>query len=351
MMKPVICVPMGDAAGIGPEIVVAAILDPAVAASARVLVVGHGEILRRAAAVKRISLRINRVGDDLAGLEDGALNLLHMDNISASSFAYGRVQASCGQAALEYIAKGVDLAMAGKVDALATAPINKEALKAARVPYIGHTEILADLANSGDLLTMFQTRELRIFFLTRHLPLMEACKAVSCDRVIRYIRRCSAALGYLGIRDPRLAVAGLNPHSGEHGLFGAEEETEIAPAVEAARKEGYRVDGPRPADSVFYFALKGAWDAVLSLYHDQGHIAAKMVDFERTISLTLGLPFLRTSVDHGTAFDIAGTGKASGLSMVEAIRLAAVYVPAFRKKKEADARLFYGKHSRHDLQE
>ena len=223
--------------------------------------------------------------------------------------------------------------MAGKVDALSTTPINKEALKAAKVPYIGHTEILADLTKSAEPLTMFQTHELRVFFLTRHLSLLDACKAVTRDRVLRHIRRCSEALGCLGISEPRLAVAGLNPHGGEHGLFGHEEDAEIAPAVEAARREGYRVDGPKPADSVFYFALKGAWDAVLSLYHDQGHIATKMVDFERTISLTLGLPFLRTSVDHGTAFDIAGTGKASATSMIEAIRLAALYAPNFRKAR------------------
>ncbi len=326
---------MGDAAGIGPEIVAASIPDPVVAANARVLVVGHEEILRRAAKLRGLSIHVKRVDEDLNGLEEGGLNLLHMDNIDVNAFAYGTVQASCGQAAFDYIAKSVDLALAGKVDALATTPINKESLKAARVPYIGHTEILADLTRSADPLTMFQVHELRVFFLTRHLSLVEACKAVTRDRVLRYIRRCAEALGYLGIDKPKIAVAGLNPHSGEHGLFGNEEDAEIMPAIEAARKEGFDVDGPKPADSVFYFALKGAWDAVLSLYHDQGHIATKMVDFDRTISLTLGLPFLRTSVDHGTAFDIAGKGIASPVSMVEAIRLAAVYAPNFRRKSKA----------------
>jgi 4-hydroxythreonine-4-phosphate dehydrogenase len=203
--------------------------------------------------------------------------------------------------------------------------------------------MLADLTKSRDPLTMFQARELRVFFLTRHLSLRDACKSVTCDRVLRCIRRCSEALKQLGVHEPRLAVAGLNPHCGEHGLFGGEEEREIASAVEAARKEGYRVDGPRPADSVFHFALKGAWDAVLSLYHDQGHIAAKMTDFERAVSLTLGLPFLRTSVDHGTAFDIAGTGKASAAGMVEALRLAAAYAPNFKRKQGASAFTFCGR--------
>ena len=330
-MKPTICVPMGDAAGIGPEIIAAAIPDPTVVASARIVVVGHEKILRQAAAIKNISLRINTMADDAAGIEDGALNLVHMDNLDMSSFAFGNVQASCGRAAFEYIAKSVALVMAGKADAMATTPINKESLRAAHVPHIGHTEILAHLTGSNDPLTMFQTRELRIFFLTRHLSLIDACKAVTYDRVVRYIRRCSEALRHLGISKPRLVVAGLNPHNGEHGLFGDEEGAAIAPAIATARNEGYVIDGPLPADSVFHFAHKGAWDAVLSLYHDQGHIAAKMLDFERTISLTLGLPFLRSSVDHGTAFDIAGTGKASPVSMIEAIRLAAVYAPNFKK--------------------
>jgi 4-hydroxythreonine-4-phosphate dehydrogenase len=178
---------------------------------------------------------------------------------------------------------------------------------------------------------MFQVHDLRVFFLTRHLSLADACKAVTRERLYNYIKRCTGALKLLGVDDPSLAVAGLNPHCGEHGLFGDEEVREMEPAIAQAQAEGYRVDGPRPADSVFHFALKGAWDAVLSLYHDQGHIATKMVDFERTISLTLGMPFLRTSVDHGTAFDIAGKGQASSVSMVEAIRLATLYAPRFRR--------------------
>ena len=330
-MKPVICVPMGDAAGVGPEILVASVSDPVVRESATVLAVGHEATLRRAAEAMRVTLDVNRVDGNLSSLKEGACNLLHMDNIDAAGFAYGTISAMCGQASFDYIRKAVDLALADKVDAVATTPINKESLKAAGVPFIGHTEILAGLTNSHDPLTMFQVHELRVFFLTRHLSLLDACKAVKRGRVLDYIRRCTEALRRLGLDNPRLAVAGLNPHSGEHGLFGHEEDAEITPAIEDARREGYRVEGPKPADSVFHFALEGAWDAVLSLYHDQGHIATKMVDFERTISLTLGLPFLRTSVDHGTAFDIAGKGKVSALSMVEAIRLAALYAPNFRK--------------------
>ena len=330
-MKPVICVPMGDAAGVGPEILASSVSDPVVREKATVLAVGHEEILCRAAGAMGVSLDVNRVDESLSGLKEGVCNLLHLDNIDMAEFAHGTISAMCGKASFDYIKKSVELAMAGKVDALATTPINKESLKAAGVPFIGHTEILAGLTGSHDPLTMFQVHDLRVFFLTRHLSLLDACKAVKRNRVLEYIRRCTEALRRLGLDNPSLAVAGLNPHSGEHGLFGHEEDDEITPAIEDAKREGYRVDGPKPADSVFHFALAGAWDAVLSLYHDQGHIATKMVDFERTISLTLGLPFLRTSVDHGTAFDIAGKGKVSALSMVEAIRLAALYAPNFRK--------------------
>ena len=330
-MKPLICVPMGDPAGVGPEILAASLVDTGVLSAAKVLVIGNTEIMQRAAKAMNVWLDVNEVGDDLATCKLGGLNIINMNNISLESFEYGKVQGQCGKAAFEYIKKAVELAMNGKVDAIATTPINKESLKAGGVDYIGHTEILADLSGSHDPLTMFQVHDLRVFFLTRHLSLMDACKAVKKERVLDYIARCTDALCMLGIKNPSLAVAGLNPHSGEHGLFGNEEDEEITPAIEAAQKDGFNVVGPKPADSVFHFALKGAWDAVLSLYHDQGHIATKMVDFERTISLTLGMPFLRTSVDHGTAFDIAGTGKVSAVSMIEAIRLAALYAPKFVK--------------------
>jgi len=325
---------MGDPAGVGPEIVAASINYPTVEQNAIVVVTGHEETLRRAAGFMKVSPRIKRLSGNPATLrqeaEEGVLNLVHLDNLNIDELRYGVVQAACGQASYDYIKAGVDLCNADAADALATTSINKESLKAAGVPFIGHTEILGALTNTKDPLTMFQVHSLRVFFLSRHLSLIDACKAVKKDRVVDYIRRCTASLKQLGLKDPTLVVAGLNPHCGEHGLFGSEEVDEIVPAIEQARAEGYRVSGPNPADSVFHFALKGAWDAVLSLYHDQGHIATKMVDFERTISLTLGMPFLRTSVDHGTAFDIAGTGKVSAVSMIEAIVLAAQYAKNFK---------------------
>ena len=262
--------------------------------------------------------------------EAGVINLIDLKNVDMAKLKMGEVQAMCGQAAFDYIKKCVELAMAHKIDAIATTPINKESLRAAKINYIGHTEILGGLSNSRDPLTMFEVDEMRVFFLTRHMSLRDACDAITKERVLEYIRRCTKALKQLGV-EGKMAVAGLNPHSGEHGLFGWEEVKEIAPAVEEAQKEGYDVVGPIGPDSVFHQALQGRYQAVLSLYHDQGHIATKTYDFERTIAVTLDMPFLRTSVDHGTAFDIAGKGIVSAVSMVEAIRLAAKYAPNFKQ--------------------
>jgi hypothetical protein len=206
-----------------------------------------------------------------------------------------------------------------------------EAIQAANVPHIGHTEMLAALTGTHDPLTMFETLGLRVFFLSRHVSLRQSCDLVTKARLLDYIERCHQAMEQLGLGGGELAVAGLNPHSGEHGLFGDEEVREVEPAVLEARKRGFRVVGPIGADSVFHQAKIGRYAAVLSLYHDQGHIATKTLDFERTISLTLGLPFLRTSVDHGTAFDIAWQGKASAISMIESILVAARYTPAYRR--------------------
>ncbi|NCB00412.1 MAG: 4-phospho-D-threonate 3-dehydrogenase, partial [Clostridia bacterium] len=237
--------------------------------------------------------------------------------------------ALCGQAAFEYIAKSVELALDRQVDAVATTPINKESLQAAQVPFIGHTEIFADLTGTIDPLTLFEVKGLRVFFLSRHVSLRKACDLVTKERLIDYVQRCTAALRRLGVTEGTMAIAGLNPHSGEHGLFGDEEVREVEPAVRELKAQGYAVEGPIGADSVFHLALQGHFNAVLSLYHDQGHIATKTYDFERTIAITNGLPFLRTSVDHGTAFNIAGQGIASPVSMIEAIRLAARYAPFY----------------------
>ena len=289
--KPRIGITAGDPAGIGPEIVRAAITN----------------------------------ADVLNSCEPVVFGITDPDEIHRLGIPVGKVSARGGELAFKAIEEAVRAAKSGAIDAIATAPINKESLKAAGVPYIGHTEILAGLTGAADPLTMFETLSLRVFFLTRHVPLRRACDMVTEERVYAYLVRCSAAMkSQLGTGEPLIAVAALNPHGGEHGMFGDEEDC-IPPAIERAKRDGVRAVGPVSADSVFHLAKIGKFDAVLSLYHDQGHIACKTLDFARTISLTLQLPFLRTSVDHGTAFDIAGTGTADPLSMIEAIRVAAKY--------------------------
>ena len=267
--------------------------------------------------------------DDEGDYRPGILNLIDLANIDQAEFAFGVVSAMCGKAAFEYIKKSIEITMAGEADAVATTPINKESLHAAEVPFIGHTEIFGALTGTPDPLTMFETNGLRVFFLTRHKSLRDMLDDITKDNIKACVKESLAALKRLGVTEGTMAIAGLNPHCGEHGLFGWEEVNEITPAVEELKAEGYPVVGPIGADSVFHQAAIGRYNSVLSLYHDQGHIATKTLDFERTISITNGMPILRTSVDHGTAFDIAGKGIVSEVSMAEAILLAAKYAPFF----------------------
>lgn len=332
MIRPLIAVPIGDPAGIGPEIVVKALNDSDVYEKCRPVLIGDKDVIKQAIGFCDLKLDINTITDAKDGkYEAGTLDLIDLNNVNIGELQIGKVQALGGKAAFEYIKKSVDMAMNKEVDAIATTPINKESLKMAKINYIGHTEILADLTDTQDPLTMFEVRGMRVFFLTRHVSLRQACDLVTKEKVLDYIIRCTKALEKLGVKDGTMAIAGLNPHSGEHGLFGDEEMKEIVPAIEEAKKMGYKVEGPIGADSVFHLALQGRYNSVLSLYHDQGHIATKTLDFERTIAITNGMPILRTSVDHGTAFDIAGTGKASKISMKEAILLAAKYSPNFQR--------------------
>ncbi|WP_270303492.1 4-hydroxythreonine-4-phosphate dehydrogenase PdxA [Baileyella intestinalis] len=330
MAKPLIAVTMGDPAGIGPEIVARTIDDKEIFNIARCIVIGDRKIMEKAIQIVGADLKIHVTENPAEGdYSEGVLNLINLDNINMDQFEYGKVSAMCGQAAYDYIAKSIEITMSGQADAVATTPINKESLHAAEVPFIGHTEIFGALTGTEDPLTMFETNGLRVFFLTRHKSLRDMLDDIKKDRIIDYVQRCTEALRKLGVNEGTMAVAGLNPHSGEHGLFGWEEVNEIAPAVEELKKQGYDVAGPVPADSVFHQAAMGKYNSVLSLYHDQGHIATKTLDFDRTISITNGMPILRTSVDHGTAFDIAGKGIAGAVSMKEAVRLAAKYAPYF----------------------
>jgi 4-hydroxythreonine-4-phosphate dehydrogenase len=307
--KPTILVTAGDPNGIGPEIALKAAARESVRRLCMPRIVGQTDVLAEAA--KSCGLRIDK--DDLVPAGGAIRNEL----------VPGMVQAEAGRLAYEALCEAHALLAANKANALVTAPWNKAALHSAGCPQIGHTEALAALAGCADPVTLFVCGRLRIAFLTRHLPLADAVKAVSKERVLSFLRRLQRELPRIGLASPRLAVAALNPHAGEGGLLGREEIDEIGPAVEAARAEGIDVEGPVPADAVFHRAAEGAHDCVISLFHDQGHIAAKTLDFFGTVSLTLGLPYIRTSPDHGTAFDIAWKNRADPASLIHAIELAA----------------------------
>ena len=332
MKKPLIAVPIGDPAGVGPEIVANSVASEEVFEAADCVIVGDKTIIENAIKIVGVDLTVHVISEAEEGdYRKGILNLIDLGNVDMVKFEFGKVNGMCGKAAYEYIAKCIELANEGKVDAVATTPINKESLRAGGINYIGHTEIFGALTGTEDPLTMFETNGMRVFFLTRHVSLREMLDMITKDRIIDYVKRCMKALEKLGVTDGTMAIAGLNPHSGEHGLFGWEEVNEIMPAIEELQAEGYQVVGPIGADSVFHQAAQGRYNSVLSLYHDQGHIATKTLDFEKTIAITNGMPILRTSVDHGTAFDIAGKGIVSAVSMIEAILLAAKYAPNFIK--------------------
>lgn len=330
MNKLVIGIPLGDPCGIGPEIVVKTFNEKELYEICNMLLIGDKFVVDQALQFTGLNLDVNIVTEtNKPKFQYGTIDLIDMDFVK-SDFKLGEVNALCGRAAYTYVKKAGDMAMENLVDVIATPPINKQSMNIGGVPFIGHTEIFEDISGVKDPLTMFEVEDLRIFFLSRHVSLRKSVDFVKYDRILEYIERCTQALERLGVTG-RLAIAGLNPHSGENGLFGSEEVEEIAPAVKEAQRRGFDVVGPIAGDSVFYQALQGKYAGVLSLYHDQGHIAAKTYNFEKTIALTNSMPFLRTSVDHGTAYDIAGKNIASPVSMIEAVKVAAKYGKMFNK--------------------
>lgn len=333
MTKPVVALTMGDPAGIGPEITVKSLAKKEVNDYANIVVVGDLDVLEDINQVIGADVTfkaIENVSD--ADFSEGIINVFDLDNIDMDTFKLGVVSKEAGQAAYDYIERGHELCASGEADVMATTTINKESLNAAGITLLGHTSILQHLNNlEEDPLTMFEVENLRVFFYSKHVSLRQACDLITKEGIKEYVHLSHDALVKLGIEDPLIAVAGLNPHNGEHGLFGDEEVNFIIPAIEELQSEGeVNVVGPIGADSVFHMALQGRFDGVLSLYHDQGHIATKTYNHDLTISITHGLPYLRTSVDHGTALDIAGKGIASEISLDEAVRLAALYGPKFR---------------------
>jgi 4-hydroxythreonine-4-phosphate dehydrogenase len=319
-MSAPIGITMGDPAGIGPEIVAKAF---AAGLSVRAVVIGDIGIMLRAIETVGAALVVRRIcRPEEATFAPRSIDVLPVGALPPD-LAFGRVSAAAGRAAFGYVERAIDLAQAGALAAIVTAPISKEALKAAGIDYPGHTEILADRTGTRDFAMLLANAELRVLLVSIHVSLAEAIAAVTIEAEARAIRLAHAACRAFGIAAPRVAVAGLNPHAGENGMFGREDLDVIAPAVAQARDGGIDASGPWPPDTVFMRARRGAFDIVVAQYHDQGLIPVKYMGIDNGVNITVGLPFVRTSVDHGTAFDIAGTGRADHASLLVAIEQAA----------------------------
>ncbi len=332
--RPVTAITMGDPAGIGPEIVVGTMLSKEIHECCKPFVIGSIAIMDRAAKVLGVDLKYNKITDPSeAKYEYGVADVLETGDYDTDSIQWGQVQELAGRMAVDWVMKSIELGMAKKVDAVSTAPIHKGAIKLVGVKQPGHTEIYQDETHSPYALTMFSCHKLRVFFVSRHMSLVDACRYATKERVLQDVINIDKELRKVGIDNPLIAVAALNPHGGDNGLFGTEEIDELIPAVKAAQELGINAVGPCPADSVFNIGKSGKYDAILSLYHDQGHIACKTLDFEKSVTLTFGLPFIRSSVDHGTAFDIAGKGIAGCVSLIESTKVVAEYAAKQHEKK------------------
>lgn len=331
---PLIGISVGDPAGIGPEVTAKALADPALYRICRPFAVAEAELMREAASFSGLSQPVHAIDEPVEGRYDGDhLNVLDLKNVDGRAVAHQTVSAVTGQASYDYIAKVIELAMAGKIAATVTGPINKEAIFAAGCIHSGHTEIFGELTGTKHYAMMLAHENFRVIHVTTHVSLRKACDLVKKDRVLSVIRLADETLKKMGFDSPRIAVCGLNPHAGENGLFGREEIEEIEPAIRQACAEGMQVSGPIPGDTVFSKMAGGQYDIVVVMYHDQGHIPTKLRGFhyvEETgtwgsisgVNITAGLPIIRVSVDHGTAFDIAGKGIANPESMLEAIHVA-----------------------------
>lgn len=308
LKKPRIAVTMGDPAGVGPEVVLKALASPDTAALADWIVVGDKAVLALASQITGAPLTVPL-------RDDGALP-------SLDGFAFGKLSAACGLAAIRYVEVATKMCLAGEVDAMVTAPLNKEAVALNGIPFSGHTEYIAEICGTPDSRMLLVSDRLRVVHVSTHISLRDACN-LKTERIRRTIEIAAEVMPWIGYPAPRIAVCGLNPHAGEHGLFGNEDEEIIRPAIEAARAQGINADGPHAGDTVFLRAVKGQYDLVVAMYHDQGHIPMKLLDFDRGINVSIGLPIVRTSVDHGTAFDIAGKNIAESTSMECALELGA----------------------------
>jgi 4-phospho-D-threonate 3-dehydrogenase / 4-phospho-D-erythronate 3-dehydrogenase len=318
---------MGDASGIGPEIIMKSLGHAEVYGFCRPLVIGDARRLCEAARIVDCRVKVNAI-DDLshAQFKPGIADCIDLGLIP-ENLPWGRLSPICGDAAYQFVVRAVELADRGEIDAICTAPLNKEALHAGGHIFPGHTELLAQLTSTPEVSMMLSTPKLRVIHVTSHIGLIDAIDRIEPGLVERTIARAQQALNRAGFAHPRIGVCGINPHAGEHGLFGrGEEESKIEPAVRASRARGWNVEGPLPADTLFFRAGRGDFDIVVAMYHDQGHGPIKVLGIDAGVNITVGLPVVRTSVDHGTAFDIAGTGKADERSMLAALKQAAELV-------------------------
>ena len=328
MSRPVVAITMGDAAGVGPEVVVKALTHQEVYDRCRPLVIGDAGRLRKAVEVAGVDLEVSAVdGPEDGRYQRGTVDVMDLDCIP-DDLPFGELSEVAGEGAYRFVALAVELATSHRVGAICTAPLNKEALHKAGHVYPGHTELLADLTGTDEVSMMLNAPKLRVIHVTTHIGIIDMVKRIEPGLVERTIRRGHDTLVKAGIEHPRIAVCGINPHAGENGLFGyGEEEEKVAPGIAAAREAGIDATGPLPADTIFFRAGRGDFDLVVAMYHDQGHGPVKVLGIEAGVNVTVGLPVIRTSVDHGTAFDIAGTGRAEEASMVEALRQAADLAP------------------------
>ena len=321
--KPSIAITMGDPCGIGPEVVIKALSNPNVYDMCRPLVIGNISAMNQAVDIAGLPITINEISDpNTAGINPNIIDVIDIHNLNPEDITVGAISIPCGKAAMEWVTEAGKLALSGTVQGIATAPLNKEAASLAGYQAIGHMELLQELSRSETVATMLLAKNLRVVHLTTHRSLRIACEYVKKDRILNYLHLTHDSFVQCGIHTPRIGVAALNPHGSDGGLLGMEESEEITPAVTEAKSQGINAIGPIPADIIFHQAINNEYDVVLAMFHDQGHIPVKVYGFEESITANLGLPFVRTSVDHGTAFDIAGKGIADPTSMLESIRLA-----------------------------
>ena len=344
-MKPILAITMGDPAGIGPEIVVRALSHESTYQKCRPIVTGDANVMRKAVSLLGLNLQVNAVDEvKAAKFEYGTIDVFDLKCVDADSFEFGKVAAQCGNAAFVSIRKAIDLAMAEEVDGTVTAPLNKEALNLAGHHFDGHTEIYATFTHTKKYAMLLADEHLRVIHVSTHVPLRKACDLVKKARIIEVTELIDDACRQFGIENPRIGIAGLNPHSSDNGLFGDEEALEIIPAVAELAARGFNVSGPVPPDTLFAKAKCGQFDGCVAMYHDQGHIPFKVVGFNwnaetgkmdsvKGVNITLGLPIIRVSVDHGTAFDVAGKGIASEDAMMISIDYATKMAINRRNKK------------------